>query len=110
MLYPTPNYASTAGLKSYFKRDASYFVYNDTTKEPGFNPQYHRIISMGAAYDYCLFAGLSNKMAILNAEIVKMEEGIINFYSSRSKDEHPRMTSYNESYSCNDDVSTFSVN
>lgn len=107
VLYPTPSYSSTAGLRVYFKRDASYFAVTDTTKEPGFNPQYHRIISMGAAYDYCLFAGMNNKLTTLNSEIAKMEEGLINFYSSRSKDEKVRMTVFHENYSCGEEDGGF---
>ena len=96
ILYPTPNYASTAGLKVYFKRNVSYFVSNDTTKEPGFNPQYHRLLSMGAAVDYCISNGLTNKMTILNNELVKMEAAIVEFYSNRSKDDPPKIRLHQE--------------
>lgn len=98
MLYPTPNYSSTAGLRAYFKRDASYFAVTDTTKEPGFNPQFHRLLSLGAASDYCLFSGMNNKLTTLQGEIAKLEEGLTNFYASRSKDEHPRMKLFCEDY------------
>jgi hypothetical protein len=102
VLYPTSDYSSTAGLRAYFKRDASYFVTTDTTKEPGFNPQFHRLLSIGAAADYCLFAGMNNKLSTLQAEIAKLEEGLINFYANRSKDEHPRIKLYNEDFTCGD--------
>jgi hypothetical protein len=107
VLYPTPDYSSTAGLRAYFKRDASYFAVTDTTKEPGFNPQFHRIISMGAALDYCLFAGMTNKFTLLQGEIAKLEEALINFYANRSKDEHPRMRVFNEDYSCGEEGGGF---
>jgi len=98
ILYPTPNYNSTAGLKVYFKRNVSYFIATDTTKEPGFNPQYHRLLSMGAASDYCISNGLTNKLTILSNEITKMETALMEFYSQRNKDDPPKMTLYHEDY------------
>ena len=99
VLYPTPNYSSTAGLKVYFQRIASYFAYDSTTKEPGFAPIFHRLLSLGAAYDYCLLNSLNNKMVILSNEITKMETALIEYYSQRSKDEQPRIRLAKEDYS-----------
>lgn len=98
ILYPTPNYNSTAGLKVYFKRNVNYFTVSDTTKEPGFNPQYHRLLSMGASSDYCIPNGLTNKLTILNNEIIKMEMALIEFYAARAKDDNPKMKLYKEDY------------
>ena len=64
ILYPTPNYSSTAGLKAYFQRVPSYFESDDTTKTPGFNPLFHRLLSVGPAYDYCLSNGLTTKLTL----------------------------------------------
>ena len=49
-----PNYSKTNGGKLFFKRVPSYFTISDTTKAPGFNPDHHRILSLGASYDWIL--------------------------------------------------------
>ena len=99
ILLPTPSYSSTNGLKIYLQRNLSYFLPTDTTKEPGFNRQFHRYLSMGAAIDYCLVNGLNNKLALLNREMAKMEQAIEEFYSSRSeKDERLIFTLHQENY------------
>jgi len=99
ILYPTPNYNSTSGLKVYFKRNPSYFAATDTTKVPGFVKQFHRLLSMGPAYDYCIVNGLERKQATLEKEITKMQSDLIDYYSSRSKDDRPKMRLASENYS-----------
>lgn len=47
-----PNYSATNGGKLFYKRVPSYFVISDTTKAPGFNPEHHRILSLGASVDW----------------------------------------------------------
>ena len=98
ILYPTPNYSSTAGLKTYFQRIPSYFDSDDTTKTPGFNPLFHKLLSLGAAYDYCLANGLSNKMVSLSNEMVKLEAALVEAYSQRNKDDEPKIRLYKEDY------------
>ncbi len=71
-LYPKPaaaNVTTTAGLKLYFSRDISEFAVTATSTEPGFNGDYHRIISFGAAYDYCLANGIEDRKKGLRDEI-----------------------------------------
>jgi len=109
VLYPTPNYNSTLGLRVYFQRKASYFIPTDTTKEPGFAPIFHRILSMGAARDYCLLNALDNKMITLDSEIAKMEEQLVDYYSQRSRDEQPRMTLAREDFTVGDNAGEQSV-
>lgn len=98
ILYPTPNYSSTAGLKVYYQRMPDYFTTDDTTQEPGFNPQFHRLLSLYSARDYCLVNELDNKLKKIENEIAKLEIALIEFYSSRIKDEQPRLTLAKESY------------
>jgi hypothetical protein len=52
LLYPSPNYNSTGGLKAYFQRNIEYFVAGDTTKKPGFAEHLHKYISLYCAYVY----------------------------------------------------------
>lgn len=87
-LYPKPNYNSTGGLKVYFQRKPSYFVVADTTKRPGFATQFHRYISYYMAKDYAVAQMLTgNKIQSLMNELTIMKQAIIDFYSSRKKDE-----------------------
>jgi len=100
-LYPKPaaaNVTLAAGLKIYFQRTASYFTASDTTKEPGFAPLYHRILSVGAGLDYAIANEMMNKITILQAMYDKLEQGLVDFYSKRSQDEHIRMRTKKESY------------
>lgn len=104
ILYPTPNYASTSGLKIYFQRLPSYFAYDDTTKTPGFNPLYHRYLSMGAAADYCSINGMPDKYSMLMAKMADIRQRIVDDYSKRSRDEHLHMSVGKDGYDIDDDI------
>jgi hypothetical protein len=64
-LDPAPSYASAGGMEVQFQRGASYFVYTDTTKSPGFDPTYHRLISMLSALDFCQINGMPERVSVL---------------------------------------------
>jgi hypothetical protein len=49
-----PDYDKTGGGKVFYRLVPSYFVAGDTTKAPGFVEAYHRLLSMGAAWDWLL--------------------------------------------------------
>ena len=98
VLYPTPNYSYAAGLKVYFQRIPSYFVVGDTTKTPGFNPLYHRYLSMGAALDYCSVNGMNDRVALLTGKMADMRLRIQADYSKRNRDEHLSMGTRREDY------------
>jgi len=56
-LFPKPAAAdvtTSAGLKLYFDRDIEVLESTDTTTEPGFAANFHRILSLGACRDYSL--------------------------------------------------------
>jgi len=89
LLDPRPNYNESNGLKVYFKRKATYFTTGDTTKEPGFAPQFHEILSLYGQYDYAVAKTL-NKREVLKRDIMQMEKDIADFYSKRLKDYQPR--------------------
>lgn len=89
-LYPKPSASyvtTTDGLKAYFSRDIDEFAITDTTTEPGFADNFHRILSMGAAYDYVLaYVPVdTNRMQALRAEINLMKDELQRFYSSRHR-------------------------
>jgi hypothetical protein len=81
-LHPAPNYSSTGGMKVWANRKGNYFATSDTTQEPGFAPQFHRILSLGAAYDYALSRQLAQANA-LRQEIEQMHKEIDEWYGER---------------------------
>jgi hypothetical protein len=86
-LYPVPNYNSTNGLKVFFQRNVTYFSATDTTTSPGFASNFHRLLSLGAAYDFMVARNLPQANR-LREEIEKMTVDLQTFYSRRAKDEN----------------------
>lgn len=64
----TPNYGSTQGLRIFYQRAELVFLGNgsDNSKVPGFASQFHKILSVGCALDYCLNADMEAKVATLD--------------------------------------------
>lgn len=84
--FPTKGTAQDADIKLtvYFARNVHYFATDDTTATAGFNPQFHRYLSLSAAYDYAIAKGKDIANALRN-EMMVMEKGITSFYSSRQQ-------------------------
>ncbi|HDY87535.1 MAG TPA: hypothetical protein ENH82_05380 [bacterium] len=82
-LYPKPNYSSTNGIRIFYQRNMTYFVAGDTTKKPGFAEPFHRIISLGMAYEYERTNGLKDKRDEAVKEIGEMKTELIDFYTLR---------------------------
>lgn len=85
-LYPKPAAASvttSSGLRYYVLREIDLFVAADTTQEPGFADPFHRIVSLGAAYDYCTAKEQHAKADryLRDIETLKME--LMAFYTER---------------------------
>ena len=91
-LYPAPSYSSVAGFEVQFQRAGNYFDYTDNTKEPGFASQFHRLISLYPASDYCSVNGLNTRLAIIANEITKLTLELVEYYSSRSDDKRTSMS------------------
>ncbi len=93
-LYPKPlatSVTSTNGLKVWFQRPPSYFTTADTTKVPGFNSMYHRLVALIASRDYAMFKQLSVAPA-LSQKVQQDEDSLVENYTLRSKDEHIRLS------------------
>ncbi len=98
---PTPDYDSEGGVEIQTQTTASYFTSSDTTKEPGFAPQFHRLISLMAALDYAKVNSLVTRVKLIGDEIGYVPEdgragaGMLNelalFYSQRDYDQEPRL-------------------
>lgn len=89
LLYPTPssNYVSlTDGLKVYVSREVNEFSITDTSTEPGFDKRFHRIISLGSAYDYCLANGIIDRQNQIRQEIELLKRDLQTNIAIRNKD------------------------
>jgi len=93
-LYPAPSAArvtTAAGLKLYFTRDIDVFADSDTTKEPGFAKPFHRILSLGAALDYALARGMTNRITTIKRQLDELKVELQEFYGSRAREMKPRI-------------------
>jgi len=93
MLYPSPAAGSVTlveGIQIYYARDIDEFAITDTNTEPGFDNHFHRIISLGAAYDYCI-SNDPERIAPIRIELNNLKAELINHYGSRHRDFRPRM-------------------
>ncbi len=89
-LYPKPlgtAVTSTGGLKVWFQRPPSYFTITDTTKVPGFNSMYHRLIALIASRDYAIFQQLPVGKGLSDL-VTLTEDSLSESYALRNKDEH----------------------
>ena len=68
-LNPGPNYASSGGLERQYQRGASYFAYDATTTVPGFDSDFHILIALYGARDYCEKNDLEKRAAKIRAKI-----------------------------------------
>ncbi|MFA5394657.1 MAG: hypothetical protein WC346_01410 [Methanogenium sp.] len=101
VLYPAPSSShvtTTKGLKLYFQRGASHFAADDTTKTPGFNPLFHRILSLGPALDYASKNELTTKIKIIQPRLDRLEAALIDSYSNRSRDESVSLRLHKNDY------------
>lgn len=100
-----PSYNATNGLKAYINREASYFTHTDTTKKPGCPGIHHKYFALKAALDKARH-GDANRYNRIREEVVSFEgdkeKGIIGsierYFSRRSRDERPQITSKRINY------------
>jgi hypothetical protein len=84
-LYPTPTVASANGLKIWINRDISEFSSTDTTKKPGFDAPFHKMLSIGASLDWAIAKNLPN-VGTLAQLWADYEDRIIKHYGSKQED------------------------
>lgn len=87
---PIPNYSVAGGLEIEIQRGANHFATTDTTSSPGFNPQYHSYLSVGAALRYAKANGMPEKAAMLEKEKTAIADAMREYYETRSPDERPK--------------------
>ncbi len=93
LLYPKPDTAqitATAGLKCYFSRDIVEFTLTDTTASPGFDDNFHELLSIGAAIDYSNVID-QGRLTILNKQLESLKEELEQFYGSRHRELRPQI-------------------
>lgn len=80
-----PSYNYTNGLKVFINREASYFVYTDTTKKPGVPGTLHRWFAIKPAMEYARRHSLVtyNGLAL---EVSKLEQQIDSTFGNRERD------------------------
>ncbi len=74
-LDPVPDYNLYEGGKLFYKRVPSYFTTSDTTKQPGIPSNFHDLVAMGSAYDWCL-VNKSNSQTLISGikrELMRLE-------------------------------------
>ncbi len=90
LLYPAPasgNVTLAKGLEVQFQRVPSYFAATDTTKEPGFNENYHRLIPLYISRDFCLANNITNRLVGITNEITRIESQLKKDYEQRSAED-----------------------
>lgn len=100
IMHPAPSAAAmtlTAGLKIYFLREVDEFTVADTTQEPGIAEPFHRVISLGASYDFALAKGLQNT-AVLKQEVEQLLAELGQFYSARHRNFKAQLRVRKENY------------
>lgn len=98
MLYPKPGtgfITTTNGLKVYVARDIDSFTSTDTTQEPGFASNFHRILSLGGAFD---FEEDPTRKNYFLAQIKELKVGIKEFYSTRNRSYITKINPHRNSY------------
>lgn len=85
-LLPATNYNYTGGFKVKYQRPPSYFVWTDTTKNPGWGDTLHDYLANYAAWKYLLTRNPS-QASVLKGLVDQAEQTEIpDFYLKREKD------------------------
>ena len=91
-LYPAPSSSAmtlTSGGNMLFSREVDAFTTSDTTQEPGFAEPFHRLLSLGAAYDWLVINDTNAKADRVLQQYEQLRAELRQFYSSRTKDNDP---------------------
>lgn len=95
-------------LEVQLQKGPSYFDDADTTKAPGFIAQFHRLVSLHSALDYCEVNDMDSRAAKLRNKIGSppteastgsgLERELVNFYATRQVDDQPALSTAREDY------------
>lgn len=91
LLYPSPDSSevtTSGGLKLFLSRKTIHFSSSATTREPGFASCFHRILSIGAARDFCI-VHIPDRVDNLDNEMMNYKKDIQEFYGARHREMMP---------------------
>lgn len=94
-LHPTPDESVTDGLRIHVSRDVTDLSASDD--KPGFNSQFHRILSLGAALDWTIAYGDNQKEVDIRRQLFGdqtvpgLKNELQDFYGSRNRDTKNRI-------------------
>lgn len=80
-----------------FADTETYLLY-DYDQEPGFVSNFHRILSLGAAYDYAASYNMPNKLVYLKGQIDEIVEELKGFYGTRNRGKKSRISPTRRNY------------
>lgn len=89
MPLPVPDYGAVGGVEIEYQPGADFFLVTDTTKTPGFNPDFHRLVPLYAARDYCALHA-RDRLLVIDTEIQRLEQDMKLFFESRDIDDEPK--------------------
>lgn len=87
-----PNYTISGGIKIYINREGSYFSTSDTTKKAGFAGIYHELLALIPSYKFGSLHLADRVVNRIEGLIIKLENGLKDYYGKREKDVARRMT------------------
>lgn len=90
-LYPPPSSSAvttTAGIKYHYQGEVSLFASTDTSPEPLIPEPFHRIVVLGASYDYMLVNSSQDKSDRVKQEYEQLRTELRNYVTQRNKDSH----------------------
>jgi len=93
-LYPAPRTAdvtTTAGLRVFFKREADYFVYTDTSKEFGIPRTFHDVPILFACARYAKANDMTSKAREIDSLLEKRKLDIKNHFNLRNSERKLRI-------------------
>ena len=93
-LYPSPKLSdltAALGLRYHAQRLPSYFVSGDTTKKPGFNPLYGKLLAIGTALDFAADNDMIDKINMLQPQYDNMLVALVDDYIERGLDRETTM-------------------
>lgn len=89
---PIPDYSVDEGVELEYQKGMSLFATTGTDdKVPGFNANYHRLVALDMASDYCAIKDQKRYKAI-KTEIERMEADLDNYYQKRNRTKQRKLT------------------
>lgn len=93
-LHPTPDYASTGGLKLFFDRAMVSFATSDTTKNPGIASPFHGLFPLGMAITWLkIKQPTSPSLVQYQKDYAEQKQALVDFYCKRWEDNSPAVLS-----------------